>query len=138
MILPDSSVWIDLLAGRDTRQANLLRRLLDDNFVIAVGDLILTEVLQGTRSERHYQETLAVLSAFEQVTLVNRDIAIDAARNYQHLRSRGITIRKTIDTLIATRCILDAIPLLYSDRDYDPFVQHLGLRSAMDLDPGVS
>ena len=138
MILPDSSVWIDLLAGRDTPQANLLRRLLDDNFVIAVGDLILTEVLQGTRSERHYQETLAVLSAFEQVTLVNRDIAIDAARNYQHLRSRGITIRKTIDTLIATRCILDAIPLLYSDRDYDPFVQHLGLRSAMDLDPGVS
>lgn len=138
MILPDSSVWIDLLAGRDTPQANLLRRLLDDNFVIAVGDLILTEVLQGTRSERHYQETLAVLSAFEQVTLVNRDIAIDAARNYQHLRGLGITIRKTIDTLIATRCILDAIPLLYSDRDYDPFVQHLGLRSAMDLDPGVS
>ena len=135
MILPDSSVWIDLLAGRDTRQANLLRRLLDDNFVIAVGDLILTEVLQGTRSERHYQESLAVLSAFEQVTLVNRDIAIDAARNYQHLRGLGITIRKTIDTLIATRCILDAIPLLYSDRDYDPFVQHLGLRSAMDLIP---
>ncbi|NTS63626.1 PIN domain nuclease [Sphingomonas sp. HHU CXW] len=138
MILPDSSVWIDLLAGRDTPQANLLRRLLDDNFVIAVGDLILTEVLQGTRSERHYQETLAVLSAFEQVTLVNRDIAIEAARNYQHLRGLGITIRKTIDTLIATRCIHDAIPLLYSDRDYDPFVQYLGLRSAMDLDLGVA
>jgi predicted nucleic acid-binding protein len=138
MILPDSSVWIDLLAGRDTPQANLLRQLLDNNFVIAVGDLILTEVLQGTRSERHYQETLAVLSAFEQVPLVNRDIAIEAARNYQHLRSLGITIRKTIDTLIATRCIHDAIPLLYSDRDYDPFVQYLGLRSAMDLDLGVA
>jgi len=138
MILPDSSVWIDLLAGRDTPQANLLRRLLDDNFVIAVGDLILTEVLQGTRSERHYQETLGVLSTFEQVTIVDRTVALAAARNYQHLRGLGITIRKTIDTLIATRCILDAIPLLYSDRDYDPFVQHLGLRSAMDLDPGVS
>jgi predicted nucleic acid-binding protein len=138
MILPDSSVWIDLLAGRDTPQANLLRQLLDDNFVIAVGDLILTEVLQGTCSERHYQETLAVLSAFEQVTLVSRDIAIEAARNYQHLRGHGITIRKTIDTLIATRCIHDAIPLLYSDRDYDPFVQYLGLRSAMDLDLGVA
>ncbi|WP_375270934.1 PIN domain nuclease [Sphingomonas sp.] len=138
MILPDSSVWIDLLAARDTAQANLLRQLLNENFVVGVGDLILTEVLQGTRGERHYQETLAVLSSFEQVTIVGRNVAIAAARNYRHLRSLGITVRKTIDTLIATRCILDAIPLLYSDRDYDPFVQHLGLRSAMDLDPGVN
>ena len=138
MILPDSSVWIDLLAARDTPQATLLRRSLNENFVVGVGDLILTEVLQGTRSERHYQETLGVLSTFEQVTIVDRTVALAAARNYQHLRGLGITIRKTIDTLIATRCILDAIPLLYSDRDYDPFVQHLGLRSAMDLDPGVS
>lgn len=138
MILPDSSVWIDLLASRDTPQATLLRRSLNENFVVGVGDLILTEVLQGTRSERHYQETLGVLSTFEQVTIVDRTVALAAARNYQHLRGLGITIRKTIDTLIATRCILDAIPLLYSDRDYDPFVQHLGLRSAMDLDPGVS
>lgn len=138
MILPDSSVWIDLLAARDTSQATLLRRSLNENFVVGVGDLILTEVLQGTRSERHYQETLGVLSTFEQVTIVDRTVALAAARNYQHLRGLGITIRKTIDTLIATRCILDAIPLLYSDRDYDPFVQHLGLRSAMDLDPGVS
>lgn len=138
MILPDSSVWIDLLAARDTPQATLLRRSLSDNFVVGVGDLILTEVLQRTRSERHYQETLGVLSTFEQVTIVDRTVALTAARNYQYLRGLGITIRKTIDTLIATRCILDAIPLLYSDRDYDPFVQHLGLRSAMDLDPGVN
>ncbi len=138
MILPDSSVWIDLLAARDTPQATLLRRSLNENFVVGVGDLILTEVLQGTRSERHYQETLGVLSTFEQITIVDQTVALNAARNYQHLRGLGITIRKTIDTLIATRCILDAIPLLYSGRDYDPFVHHLGLRSAMDLDPGVN
>lgn len=53
---------------------------------------------------------------------------------YQILRGRGITIRKTIDTLIATRCILDDIPLLYSDRDFDPFVAHLGLKSALKTD----
>ena len=100
-----------------------------------VGDLILVEVLQGTRNASDFARKLARLSFFDPVQISTPDAAIAAARNYQHLRGLGITIRKTIATLIATRCILDAIPLLYSDRDYDPFVQHLGLRSAMDLIP---
>ncbi len=78
-----------------------------------------------------------MLAAFTSLTILDSESALQAAINYRTLRDRGITIRKTIDTLIATRCILDRIPLLYSDRDFDPFVQHLGLRSAMDL-PGVT
>jgi len=60
-----------------------------------------------------------------------QEIAIQAARNFRTLRKRGVTVRKTIDTIIATRCIEDDIRLLYSDRDFDPFVRHLGLRTAM-------
>jgi predicted nucleic acid-binding protein len=106
--------------------------LIDEGEDVAVGDLTLTEVLQGTRGSAHFDRTWARLRLFEQVAIVDRDCAVHAARNYQHLRARGITVRKTIDTLIATRCILDSIPLLYSDRDFDPFVEHLGLISALD------
>jgi predicted nucleic acid-binding protein len=131
-------VWIDLFAGHETPQTRALHTLTARGERLMVGDLVLVEVLQGTRNATDFARKLARLSFFDPVQISTPDTAIVAARNYQHLRSLGITIRKTIDTLIATRCILDAIPLLYSDRDYDPFVQHLGLRSAMDLDPGVN
>nr|WP_243848184.1 VapC toxin family PIN domain ribonuclease [Sphingomonas insulae] len=98
---------------------------------LRVGDLILTEVLQGTRSARNFQRTLAWMMEFDAIPIADHRVAVEAARHYRHLRALGITIRKTIDTLIATRCILDRLPLLYSDRDFDPFVQHLGLRSAL-------
>jgi predicted nucleic acid-binding protein len=65
------------------------------------------------------------------IELVGGDIAIQAVKNFRQLRSRGITIRKTIDTLIATSCIENGLTLLYSDKDFDPFVEHLGLRSAL-------
>ena len=93
---------------------------------------MLVEVLQGTRDDRDFDLKLGRLSLFDQLTIVDRHVAIQAARNYQRLRALGVTIRKTIDTLIATRCILDDIALLYRDRDYDPFVTHLGLRSALE------
>ena len=78
------------------------------------------------------------MTAHASVETVDREVAVEAARHYRTLRAKGVTVRKTIDTLIATRCILDGIPLLYSDRDFDPFVRHLGLRSALDLYPGVT
>jgi len=136
-ILVDSSVWIDLLNDRTTPQTIMGRRLLSARKALAVGDLVLTEVLQGTRDNRDYRYKLAWLGSFDQVTITDREIAVTAAQHYRTLRGLGITIRKTIDTLIATRCILDRLPLLYSDRDFDPFVQHLGLRSALDA-PGVN
>lgn len=138
MILVDTSVWIDRFAGRTTLQTLTFEALVRGRETLAVGDLIVTEVLQGTRGEKHAEELLNDLRLFRCISIVGEQVAIEAARNYRLLRTKGITIRKTIDVLIATRCILDDVPLLYSDRDFDPFVEHLGLRSALDFDTGVN
>lgn len=130
MILVDSSVWIDYFRGTQTRQTEKLDELLSRE-PIAIGDLILTEVLQGFGSERDFNEAKRLLTSLLVVELGGRDIAIQAARNFRILRAQGVTIRKTIDTVIATRCIESGFTLLHSDRDFDPFVQHLGLRSAL-------
>lgn len=130
MILVDSSVWIDYFRGTQTAQTEKLDDLLRSE-PIAVGDLILTEVLQGFGSERDFNEAKRLLTALRIVEIGGQDVAIQAARNFRILRGQGITVRKTIDTLIATRCIESGVSLLYSDRDFDPFVQHLGLRSAL-------
>lgn len=130
MIFVDSSVWIDYFRGASTRAADKLDGLLG-NEPLATGDLILTEVLQGFASDGDFNEAQALLSSLTVIELGGRNIALQAAQNYRRLRSLGITVRKTIDTVIATRCIEDHFALLYSDRDFDPFVEHLGLRSAM-------
>jgi len=130
MILVDSSVWIDYFRGTATPQAEMLDALLGHEALI-VGDLILAEVLQGFGSERDFNQARKLLTSLDVVGLVNAEIAIQAAKNFRTLRAMGITVRKTIDTLIATRCIQGGFTLLYSDRDFDPFVQHLELRSAL-------
>ena len=130
MILVDSSVWIDYFRGTATPQVEKLDSLLGSE-PIATGDLILTEVLQGFFSDRDFNQARKLMTSLVIVDLVGQEIAIQAARNFRALRSLGVTVRKTIDTLIATRCIDSGLPLLYSDRDFDPFVEHLGLRSAL-------
>lgn len=130
MILVDSSVWIDYFRGTATPQAEMLDALLGHE-PLMVGDLILAEVLQGFGSERDFNQARKLLTSLDVVSLVNPEIAIQAAKNFRTLRAMGITVRKTIDTLIATRCIQSGFTLLYSDRDFDPFVQHLELRSAL-------
>jgi predicted nucleic acid-binding protein len=129
MILVDSSVWIDYFRGVVTSEADKLDSILGVEQVV-IGDLILTEVLQGFISEREFNQGLKLLGSIPLIPLVGEDIALQAARNFRKLRTVGITIRKTVDTLIATSCIEKELSLLYSDRDFDPFVQHLGLRSA--------
>lgn len=126
MILVDSSVWIDFFRGTVTPQVDVLDRLLGEELV-AIGDLMMTEVLQGFASERDFNKVRRMLGALDLVEIGGRDVMIEAARYFRDLRARGITIRKTIDTLIATRCIVSGYRLLYSDRDFDPFVTHLGL-----------
>ncbi len=96
-----------------------------------MGDLILTEVLQGFADNKEFSEARIKLTRFQMVELGGRENAIRAARNFRLLRRKGITVRKTIDTLIATKCIESGHELLYDDRDFDPFVQHLGLRAAL-------
>lgn len=128
--LVDSSVWIDFLRDRDTPQTDRLIRLIRSTR-IQTADLVLAEVLQGVRDDRAHRRALDLLTLPGVLCVSSEEVAVQAARNYRMLREMGFTVRKTIDTLIATRCILDGIPLLYADRDFDPFVAHLGLRSAM-------
>ena len=130
MILVDSSVWIDYFRGRQSPETNLLDELLEREPVLT-GDLILTEVLQGFDNDREFTQAKKLLTSFNVIDLGGKDIAIRAAKNFRTLRALGVIVRKTIDTIIATCCIDNDYLLLYSDRDFDPFVEHLALRSAM-------
>jgi predicted nucleic acid-binding protein len=127
LILVDSSVWIDYFQGRITAQTEKLDRLLGQE-PLAIGDLILTEVLQGLDDEREFQDARKMLTSLIVVELGGREIAVQAAKNFRALRRLGVTVRKTIDSVIATRCIESGDDLLHSDRDFDPFAKHLGLR----------
>jgi len=128
VILVDSSVWIDFFRNKPTAQAEWLDRNLGvEGFV--VGDLILAEVLQGFRDDRGFNEARRLLGRLEQVVIGGTELAVDAARNYRKLRNRGVTVRGTVDILIATRCISDGLRLLHSDRDFHAFETHLGLRT---------
>jgi predicted nucleic acid-binding protein len=128
MILVDTSVWIDYFKGVETQESNLLDiALINDE--VAIGDLILLEILQGFRSDKDYQTAKAPLLALHQLSMLSPDIALKAAENYRILRKKGITIRKTADVIIATFCISNRIPLLFADRDFIPFTKHLKLQS---------
>ena len=129
MILVDSSVWIAYFRSADTPQVALLDSLFGRS-PLAVGDLIAAEVLQGVRDEREFKWVKKTLDAFEHIDLAGYELAVKAAENFRSLRAMGITIRKTMDTLIATRCIEDGLTLLHSDRDFLPFSRHLGLKAA--------
>ena len=130
MILVESSVWIDYFNGASNLQAEKLDQLLGSE-PLAIGDLILVEVLQGFTGERAFNQAKKMLTELTVVDLGRQEIAIQAARNFRALRKRGITVRKTIDTVIATRCIESGYDLLHNDRDFDPFVEHLGLRTVI-------
>ena len=101
---------------------------------LAIGDLVLTEVLQGCPSQREFDEVRRFLGKMDLVVLGGADVAVEAARNYRKVLDLGITVRKTIDTIIASRCIYSGYSLLHCDRDFDPFAKHLGLR-VVDCEP---
>ena len=132
MILVDSSVWIDYFKGTPTPQTDKLDSLLGSE-PLAIGDLNLTGVLQGCNSDADFNRVKELLFSLIVVELGGKDIAIQAARNFRTLRAKGVTIRQTIDTIIATRCIVDGLSLLYRDKDFDPFVRYLGLRSEIQV-----
>lgn len=129
MILVDSSVWVDVLRGVNTPQVAFLRENLGQMQMV-VGDLVLTEVLQGVPNEALARRTEKYLLNFPVVELGGEYNAIQAARHYRHLRAKGYTIRKSMDLLIATWCINNDHALLHNDRDFDPFEKYLGLRVA--------
>jgi predicted nucleic acid-binding protein len=127
LILVDSSVWIGYFKGAVTPQTEKLDSLLGRE-QLAIGDLILTEVLQGFGDERSFNQARKLLTSLTVVDLGGVEIAIQAARNFRKLRGLGVTVRKTIDTVIATRCISGGYELLHDDRGFGPFETHLGLR----------
>lgn len=129
-VVVDTSVWIDYFNGEITSQANMLDELLGSEEIL-VGDLILTEVLQGFRHERDFHQALGLLRAFPVVTMLGPELAVQSARHYRTLRSRGVTVRKTIDVIIGTYCIVHKLPLLHRDQDFAPMVQHLRLQSVL-------
>ena len=135
MILVDSSIWINYLRGNNTPQASLLETLLGFE-VIAVGDLMLAEILQGCVHDKEFEATRRALAQFDVVNICTPKTAVQAARNYRALREHGVTVRKTIDTLIATCCIENNLALLHSDRDFDHFAAHLGLRTVAGVSRG--
>ena len=127
MILVDSSVWIDYFRGTANAQTAMLDLLLDRE-LLYIGDLILTEVLQGFADQREFKQARDLLTSLIVIELGGREIAIQAAKNFRALRRLGATVRKTIDTIIATRCIESGYDLLHSDKEFEPFAKHLGLR----------
>jgi predicted nucleic acid-binding protein len=131
MTLVDSSVWIDYFNGRATPETDHLDRLLGVE-PVAVGDLILTEVLQGFRLKRDYETAKELLTSLSVYDLLGAERAIRCAENFRALRKKGITVRKTADVIIATFCLEQELPLLHCDKDFEPFHKHLRLRNALD------
>jgi predicted nucleic acid-binding protein len=127
MILVDTSVWIDYFNGRPSWQTDRLDDFLS-RVPIMVGDLILTEVLQGFRSDEDYQTAKAFMQALVFRSMGGDTMAVQSAENYRHLRKAGATVRKTIDVIIATFCICENLPLLHNDRDFDLINAHLPLK----------
>jgi predicted nucleic acid-binding protein len=129
VICVDSSVWIGLLRNEKTAPVSLLQHFVhtqDDQ--ILVGDLVLLEVLQGARDGAHAARIERNLRMYRVAAMVGESLAIQAAGNDRLLRSRGVTIRKTIDLMIGSFCVAQNHVLLHDDRDFDPMAEHLGLR----------
>ena len=123
----DTSVWIDYFNGEITWQTDRLENLLSDVPII-MGDLILTEILQGFRSDNDYKTAKSFLSELPFHRMGGYQVAVQSAQNYRSLRKKGVTVRKTIDVIIGTYCILENLPLLHDDRDFEPMVSHLTLK----------
>ena len=128
MILADTSVWIDYFNGNATHETDLLDSALVEG-TVAMGDLILLEILQGFRSDKEYRKAKNTLSTLNLYELFGQHMVEKCSSNFRFLRKRGITIRKTADLIIASFCIEKKVSLLFSDRDFIHFVQYLKLSS---------
>lgn len=127
MLVVDTSVWVDYFNGVENPQTDFLNAILDKTPIL-IGDLILAEVLQGFRHDPDFEKVRRILGKFMQESMVNPVLAVQCARNYRFLRQKGVTVRKTIDSLIATFCIENDHELLHNDSDFDGYEKHLGLQ----------
>jgi len=127
MLVVDSTVWVDYFNGVRNPQTDYLDQIADQTPIL-IGDLILTEVLQGFREDVDFEKARRAFGRYMQVEMISPELAVQSARNYRMLRKKGITVRKTIDSLIATYCIENGHDLLHNDSDFDGYEKHLGLR----------
>lgn len=127
MIFLDSTVLIDYFNGKNSWQVDVLDSILGRELVV-IGDYVLTEVLQGFRSDKEYQKAKTILLLFPCFDIGGKEMALQSAKNYRYLRKKGVTVGKTIDSMIATFCIENKLTLLHDDKDFDPFVKFLKLK----------
>lgn len=125
-MLVDTSVWIDAFSDRRSPAIDLLESAMAKNEIV-VGDVILVELLQGVKPGPKLRLVTATMNTLPTFTLGGPEIAHQAAANYRTLRQKGITVRGTIDVIIATWCIENRVALLHNDRDFDAMTEHLGL-----------
>ena len=128
MIVVDTSVWIDFFRDTGTWQVEHLTHLIADDEPVALTDIVLTEILQGLGSDREARRVERRLIAFEVLRLEALDDFRRAASLYRQARSRGVTIRRTLDCLIASVCVRDDAPLLHADTDFDHLATCTDLR----------
>jgi predicted nucleic acid-binding protein len=126
-IVVDTSVWIDFFRGIQSAHVTHLNIALEQQTVL-LPDMALAEILLGVTTDSQAREIEKELASLELVQIGGRELAVSSARNYRYLRSKGVTIRGTIDLMIGTWCIENDIALLHNDRDYRPMEQHLGLK----------
>lgn len=130
MVLVDTSVWIDFFAGKDLPHVNRLVDLIDRGEDLCVCGVILAEVLQGIREDREYRKTQSYLADLIYLDLP-RKVYTGAADIYRSLRAEGMTIRNTVDCLIAAACIEHDAILLHNDRDFDAIAGRFPLKTLM-------
>lgn len=128
MVIVDTTVWIDYFRAADNVETAWLERHLGRQR-LGLTDLILSEVLQGIRGQGEFSRTRNELLKFHVFSTGGAEIAVAAAENYRELREQGYTVRKTIDCLIASFCLLGKHELLHRDRDFDCFETILGMRA---------
>jgi predicted nucleic acid-binding protein len=126
VILVDTSVWIDYFNGIENKQTESLDRILSEQSVL-VGDIILTEILQGFNNDKEFRLAKKALDPLDCVHLGGKALAIKATSNFRFLRSKGVTIRKTADMLIGSWCIVHEVELLHNDKDFDQIATQLPL-----------
>ena len=127
MIVVDSSIWIDYFNGEINKKTDWFDRALGTEPII-VGDIILTEVLQGFQSDKDFKTAKQLLMEFPFMEMLGRELALKSALNYRSLRKNGVTVRKTIDVMIGTFCIENDFTLLHNDKDFTPLEKHLKLK----------
>ena len=128
-LIVDSSVWIDGFNPKvKTLEKELLKQLIVKDYPIYICPIIYQEVLQGIREEKMFEQIKHILRQYRMVDIDIMQASDYAVNLYRHLRKKGITIRKSVDCLIASYAILANMPLLHNDKDFSQIAKESGLK----------